>query len=93
MTQLQSARQLWQCLKPPQSAAVPLDNFVELLLTCLGKLEKGIFDQLCAVYRPALERDDHFVDMLGSIHSSFFASHGNAGGLGKLMEQLLGTGG
>lgn len=92
-TQLQAARELWGSLSPPQSAAKPLDHFVELLLVCLGKLAKGVFDQLCAVYRPALQQDDEFVVMLGSVHDAFFGSNKNASGLGKLMEQLLGGGG
>lgn len=93
VTQLQSARHLWQYLKPQKAPAAPLDNFVELLLTCLGKLVRGVFEHLCAVYKPALKRDGDLVEMLGSVRSSFFSSNKNAGGLGKLMEQLLGAGG
>ena len=89
-TQLQCARELWQHLSPPQASSSPLDHFVELLLACLGKLAKGMFDQLCAVYRPALQRDDELAEMLGAVHDAFFGSNKNAGGLGKIMEQLLG---
>lgn len=91
--QLQSARELWQHLSPPQATSAPLDHFVELLLACLGKLAKGVYDQLCAVYKPALMQDNEFGEMLGSVHDAFFGSNKNAGGLGKLMEQLLGGGG
>eukprot|EP00892_Ulva_mutabilis_P011594 jgi/Ulvmu1/8807/UM048_0062.1 len=93
VTQLHSARALWALLEPDRakgSKSAHVGHFVELLLVCLGKLSKPAFDLLMREYRNVLDLDPEFEGMMHDIEAAYFGTGKAAGGLGKMLEGLLG---
>lgn len=93
VTQLHSARALWALLepdRPKQSKTAHVGHFVELLLVCLGKLSKPAFDLLLREYQCVLDMDPEFDVMMHEVETAYFDTGRASGGLGKMLEGLLG---
>ena len=93
VTQLQSARVLWALLEPERlkgSKRAYIGHFVELLLVCLGTLSKPAFDLLTREYSCVFDMDPEFEDMVHDIEVAYFDHGKSSGGLGKMLEGLLG---
>lgn len=92
-SQLQSARALWALLEPERSKSSKtalVGHFVELLLVCLGKSSKPAFDLLMREYESVLDMDPEFEEMMHGVEAAYFDTGKAAGGLGKMLEGLLG---
>lgn len=93
VTQLQSARALWALLETERSKGSKyafVGHFIELLLICLGKSSKPAFDLLMREYRSVVDMDPDFEDMMHGVEAAYFSSGKGEGGLGKMLEGLLG---
>lgn len=93
VTQLHSARALWALLEPERSSGSEtayIGHFIELLLVCLGKGSKRAYDLLMNEYEPVIVMDQECDDMMSGVEAAFFDSGKAAGGLGKMLEGLLG---
>jgi hypothetical protein len=87
VTQLEAARKLRRLLEPGDS---PLDHCIELLLICLGKLSKDVFELIKVEYRSSLERDAELLGMLDNVEAAFWGIQRGGAGLGDLMGQFFG---